>query len=1061
MKNLACLFWFVVLTTAVTFSSVRAQIVPDGGSVLYSNATNTFANITIGTNGSFTLFTLGNDALFTNSGNGVIGLNATAKSNEVRLISPTARWLLGTHLFVGSNGSCNRLVVSNGALMRSANGYLGTYLPASNNVALITGVGSTWSNNNVFYLGFNGAGNQLIVSNGGVLRAAGSMAGVNGTSSNNLAIVTGAGSLWSNAGVLQFGYTGSGCQLVISNAGLVRSSLGLFGGGVSASNTAVTVTGSGSLWANTTDFYVGQSSVGNQLFVSNGGAVWNGNGYVGANFTGSNNLAMITGAGSVWSNSLDLNVGAYSGFNRAIASNGGAIFVAGNGIIGPTTNGNGNAVSVSGNNSRWLIGTNLYIGSNGALSQLTIANGGRVENQFGTLGSTASSSNNTVVVTGVGSVWSNTYTLYLGDSGRDNQLWITNGGVVQDRLTYAGYNSSSSSNVAVVAGPGSIWTNTGELYFGWSGAGNQLVVSNGGSTQDLLSYVGFNASSSNNLARVTGSGSTWRNMYELYVGGNSAGNQLEVSAGGLVLNSISYVGAGASASNNLAVVTGAGSVWSNTGDLFIGRNGAGNQLVVSNGGAVWNNTGEIGYGSRSNLAIVTGAGSVWNNAATLLVGRSGSFNQLVVSNGGVVLNENNYAHFSISSSTSNNTAVVTGLNSKWIPFGMILGESGPGNRVVVTNGGLVQSVYTYLGFDSSGRSSNNTVLVTGAGSVWSNAGQFFVGYSGAANQLIISNSGVLSGNGDILLGVLPASTNNRVEINGGWLVASNAFGTARLDVRRGTNVLTAGLVDVGQLLVTNTLGYFEFNSGTLVTSSTTNTNGRVFTVGNGTNAANFRLRGGTHTFANGLAIANYGSLTGNGTVLGTVNVLPGGALAPGPAVGKLMLNHSPVLQGGTLMEVSRNGAVLSHDEVQVTAALTYGGALVVTNIGTTPLVAGDRFKLFISTAYQGSFSSISLPPLGLNLSWTNKLAVDGSLEVVSGPVPQFTGISKSGTNVILTGTGGIANTSYVVLTATNAAQPLNQWTSIATNQFGAGGTFILTNGINPGTPQRFFMLRWP
>jgi len=33
------------------------------------------------------------------------------------------------------------------------------------------------------------------------------------------------------------------------------------------------------------------------------------------------------------------------------------------------------------------------------------------------------------------------------------------------------------------------------------------------------------------------------------------------------------------------------------------------------------------------------------------------------------------------------------------------------------------------------------------------------------------------------------------------------------------------------------------------------------------------------------------------------------------------------------------------------------------------------------------------------------------------------------------------------LTSTNVALPLSNWTSIATNQFGAGGVFSFTNGI--------------
>src|SRR5207248_7820993 len=51
----------------------------------------------------------------------------------------------------------------------------------------------------------------------------------------------------------------------------------------------------------------------------------------------------------------------------------------------------------------------------------------------------------------------------------------------------------------------------------------------------------------------------------------------------------------------------------------------------------------------------------------------------------------------------------------------------------------------------------------------------------------------------------------------------------------------------------------------------------------------------------------------------------------------------------------------------------------------TPLAVGDRFQPFSDTNYAGSFSSLSLPPLAAGLDWTNKLLVDGSIEVFTPP----------------------------------------------------------------------------
>src|SRR5439155_19444217 len=126
-------------------------------------------NLTVGTNGSLTLLVLSDNALLTNSVNGIIGRNSTAKSNEVQLIRPTARWVMGGSLFVGSNGASSRLVVSNGALLEGFDGSLGFTTVSSNNSALVTGPGSLWTNRGSFSISTaifsNSRSNQLVVSN--------------------------------------------------------------------------------------------------------------------------------------------------------------------------------------------------------------------------------------------------------------------------------------------------------------------------------------------------------------------------------------------------------------------------------------------------------------------------------------------------------------------------------------------------------------------------------------------------------------------------------------------------------------------------------------------------------------------------------------------------------------------------------------------------------------------------------------------------------------------------------------------------------------------------------
>src|SRR5438093_9962234 len=222
----------IVLIALLLFvPAVRAQIVADGATNTLSNVTNTFTgDVTVGTNLSFTLLVLADNALLTNSVNGVIGLNLSATSNEVRLISPTARWRMGNNLYVGSNGVANRLVVSNGAFLDNNNdGTIGNRVDSSNNVALVTGSGTMWSNRFDLRVGSGGRGNQLIVSNGGWVASRSGFVGNNATGSNNFALVTGSGSVWSNARNVEVGLLGASNRLVIEAGGLVHCGSGSVG----------------------------------------------------------------------------------------------------------------------------------------------------------------------------------------------------------------------------------------------------------------------------------------------------------------------------------------------------------------------------------------------------------------------------------------------------------------------------------------------------------------------------------------------------------------------------------------------------------------------------------------------------------------------------------------------------------------------------------------------------------------------------------------------------------------------------------------------------------------
>ena len=58
--------------------------------------------------------------------------------------------------------------------------------------------------------------------------------------------------------------------------------------------------------------------------------------------------------------------------------------------------------------TRWLVATNIYVGSNGPFNSLAVSNGGMViATGFGAIGFNSGANSNIVTVTGPGSVWTN------------------------------------------------------------------------------------------------------------------------------------------------------------------------------------------------------------------------------------------------------------------------------------------------------------------------------------------------------------------------------------------------------------------------------------------------------------------------------------------------------------------------------------------------------------------------------------------------------------------------------------------------------------------------------
>ena len=869
----------------------------------------------------------------------MIGESFGSRSNTVVVAGAGSRWSIDSYLYLGYSDQFNRLIVSNGGVVTAVDSIIGGESNATNCEAIITGTGSVFSNSltSALQIGSTGSSNSVRVANGGRLLGA-VMVGGTIDSVGNLLSVTDPGSrvqALTNLVDMSVGLYGSASLMIVSNGASVLGFKGVLGVNAPSSNNLAVITGSGSVWSNFSDLHIGRSSGGNRLEVSNGGLLANYEGFLGYNTFSSNNQVWVTGAGSTWTNGRELTVGLNGTGNQLVITNGGTVFNLANKYVGYNDGGLSNTVVITDPGSAWLGDDSLYIGLAGAFNRLFVRNGGRLVSGIGNLGGLVGANGNRACVTDGGSVWTNRQELTVGDSGSANILVVTNGATIfSSQDGFIGRSTGANSNAAVLTDSGTSWLISSNLYVGSNGAFNGLVVSNQARLHDRSAVIGV--SGSNNAAMITGVGTIWSNTFDLIIGDAGVGNQMVISGGAFVTCSNATLGNKIASSNNTILVTGPGSVWSNRGGLFLSQTGKGNRLIISDGGLVHTMGGGFVGGSfpagSNNEVVITGAGSFWRLPSTLFVGYVGS-----------------------------------------------------GNRLVVTNGGWVRNSTANVGLLSH----SNEVVVTGTGSAWTNSGTMVMGVSGSHNRLIVSNGGVVHEPFDLRVGENATSTNNRIIVDGGILVAeSPTFGF--LDIKRGTNVLNSGRIFVGRaLLVTNTLGVFEFNGGTLESAGTSYTNGRVFTVGNGTTQAVFELRGGTHNFASGITLANQSALTGQGSINGTLTGQVGSIIAPGTSIGTLTLNNSPTLQGTLVLEV-RGGGVLSSNRIEVADSLTYGGSLVISNSGASALVAGDRFELFGANGYSGAFTNILLPPLAAGLQWTNKLNVDGSFEVITYQPPPVT-----------------------------------------------------------------------
>jgi autotransporter-associated beta strand protein len=254
-------------------------------------------------------------------------------------------------------------------------------------------------------------------------------------------------------------------------------------------------------------------------------------------------------------------------------------------------------------------------------------------------------------------------------------------------------------------------------------------------------------------------------------------------------------------------------------------------------------------------------------------------------------------------------------------------------------------------------------------------------FKGTDGQVITINNLVLN-NGLIVFGV--STSDNFVETLAGNLTLQAGTSTLGANGSAGaaeTLNVTAPISGGGNLQISDV----SADIGTIVLAAN-NTYTGTTTVARGTLLVNGSIADTPVT------VNASGTLGGTGSIGGAINVQAGGTLAPGitargalaNAIGTLTAGSAASVSGTVVMKINRDVAPNSDRFVAPGVTLNPGATLTVNNLSSTSLVAGDTFTLF-SAPVSGAFTTVNLPALpDGSLTWTNRLAIDGTIAVVGG-----------------------------------------------------------------------------
>jgi autotransporter-associated beta strand protein len=222
-------------------------------------------------------------------------------------------------------------------------------------------------------------------------------------------------------------------------------------------------------------------------------------------------------------------------------------------------------------------------------------------------------------------------------------------------------------------------------------------------------------------------------------------------------------------------------------------------------------------------------------------------------------------------------------------------------------------------------------------------------------------------------------------------------------------------------------------------------------------AGTFNMNG-ANTYT-GLTLVSAGTLGGNGSFAGPVAVASGATLSPGSGLGNLTVTGSLTLSNGSTTFIELDKSAATNDTLSGMSSVTYGGTLSLSNLAGT-LAAGDSFKIFTASSYNGAFTALTPATPGAGLAWdTTQLTLSGTLGILSS-------VNTSRTNITIAASGGSLDLSWP---ADHTGWSLQSQTNginvgLGTNWVtipGTAGTNHVMLPINPANGSVFFRLVYP